>query len=204
MSVLPKSRKTMSATGDSAQSLNEISHLFLSSVRERQMDGAPRPQRIPLGGMRVESSRPSHSIDMTPEEFAREFPEPSADLLAPEETDADPVKPLAIALGTHFGAEYRERVFAYARHLGRTAGRVGLIFADDTTIQLVCFDKTEETGIEPEPTPDVDTFVSILSELNCDVNRWLIASTNPRAIFEQPRTAILLASCDHEGVIEAY
>jgi hypothetical protein len=193
----------MSTPSDSSRSLNEISHLFLSSVRERQMDGAPRPQRIPPGAPRMETSRSSHSIDLSPEEFSGEFPEPSMDLSHPEENE-EPVKPLAITLGSHFGHDFRERVHAYARHLGRTAGRVGLIFADESAIHLSCFDKTEETGIEPETTADIDTFVSVLSELNCDVNRWLIATTNPRMIFDRPRTAILLASCDHEGVIEAY
>ncbi len=48
------------------QSLSEISHLFLSEVRQKQTGSGPRPVRIP-------PKRPSVSVDMTPEEFANAF-----------------------------------------------------------------------------------------------------------------------------------
>ena len=44
------------------RSLTEISHLFLSSIRDRQNDGSQRPQRTPPPS--------DQSIDLTPEEFA--------------------------------------------------------------------------------------------------------------------------------------
>ena len=55
----------MSDEQPNKKSLSEISHLFLSSIRDRQLpDGSPRPQRTP----------PSDAtIDLTPEEFARVY-----------------------------------------------------------------------------------------------------------------------------------
>src|SRR4051794_34888169 len=51
------------------KNLTEISHLFLSSLRDRTTSGAPRPQRKPPA-----APAPSNlSIDLTPEEFAQAF-----------------------------------------------------------------------------------------------------------------------------------
>src|SRR5881394_91133 len=52
------------------KSLSEISHLFLSSVRDRQTSGAPRPIRRPPGAGKM---RDDMTIDLTPEEFAHVF-----------------------------------------------------------------------------------------------------------------------------------
>ena len=49
----------------SKRTLTEISHLFLSSVRDRQTGQAPRPTRRP--------PQAHVSIDLTPEEFAEVF-----------------------------------------------------------------------------------------------------------------------------------
>ncbi len=49
--------------------LSEISHLFLSSVRDRS-EGSSRPHRRPPG---QHAPRPATSIDLTPEEFATVF-----------------------------------------------------------------------------------------------------------------------------------
>ena len=48
------------------QSLSDISHLFLSSVRDRQTGGAARPQRTPP---KIENHA-DLPADLTPEEFA--------------------------------------------------------------------------------------------------------------------------------------
>ena len=47
------------------RTLSEISHLFLSSVRERQTGGAARPVRKPPSASR------DLDADLTPEEFAQ-------------------------------------------------------------------------------------------------------------------------------------
>jgi hypothetical protein len=49
---------------DQKRTLSEISHLFLSEVRQRQTGGAPAPRRI------APSRKPPVSIEMTPAEFA--------------------------------------------------------------------------------------------------------------------------------------
>src|SRR5690242_7980848 len=66
------------------RSLSEISHLFLSSVREKQTNGTPRPQRIPPRksdeapdptNLNMPERKNDLSIDLTPEEFAQVFGE---------------------------------------------------------------------------------------------------------------------------------
>jgi len=57
-------------------SLTEISHLFLSSVREKQTNGAPRPQRIAPGQPRL---APPPPVELAPAPEAAPLPE-----LAPE------------------------------------------------------------------------------------------------------------------------
>src|SRR3954467_7801528 len=58
----------------SKESLREISHLFLSSVRDIAGNGAPRPQRTPPPKQQQQQpTAPNHSLDMTPEEFAQMF-----------------------------------------------------------------------------------------------------------------------------------
>src|SRR5436305_1521998 len=64
--------------GPDGRPLSEIGHLFLSSVRDKQTGGAPRPQRKPPGTFAqnpaddASKNRPRTdvSIDLTPEEFA--------------------------------------------------------------------------------------------------------------------------------------
>src|SRR4051794_20161386 len=91
------------------QNLSEISHLFLSGVRDMAQNGAQRPTRIPPGG------KPAVSIDMTAEEFA-----------AAQRGEALPLKdsarigPVAAVLASHFGDDLHERVKSYARHVATT------------------------------------------------------------------------------------
>jgi len=63
----------------SDKTLSEISHLFLSSVRDVQTGGAARPVRLPPG-VRPQSvgdattkggGHPAESIDLTAEEYAQ-------------------------------------------------------------------------------------------------------------------------------------
>src|SRR5687767_8013917 len=56
--------------------LREISHLFLSSIRDKAGNGAARPQRTPPGqpgDQQQGKPRPDVSLDLTPEEFAQVF-----------------------------------------------------------------------------------------------------------------------------------
>ncbi|HWE92834.1 MAG TPA: hypothetical protein VG269_02565, partial [Tepidisphaeraceae bacterium] len=90
---------------DNAQkrSLSEISHLFLSSVREKQTNGAPRPTRIPPGQARplpmpelpLQSAAAPRGVDLTPEELAHVFggitTTPIASTVAPIANAAAPI-----------------------------------------------------------------------------------------------------------------
>src|SRR2546427_497144 len=63
---LEMSDQANNSPGPNSRNLSEISHLFLSSVRAKQTEGAsPRPQRTPPG------RRQEVPIDLTPEEFAQ-------------------------------------------------------------------------------------------------------------------------------------
>ncbi len=55
----------MSEPTNENRPLSEISHLFLSSVRDKAMGGAARPVRTP--------PPKNVSLDLTPEEFAQVF-----------------------------------------------------------------------------------------------------------------------------------
>src|SRR4051794_482455 len=90
----------MSNDGKQDRSLSEISHLFLSAVREKQTAGAPRPHRRPPTGTRRDAT-----IDLTPDEFVRAF---SGDILqAPHPTDEPAPQPRAqsasAVVATHLG-----------------------------------------------------------------------------------------------------
>src|SRR5688572_3256458 len=60
---------------DPKKTLSEISHLFLSSIRERQTDGAAKPRRTPPAGPKPPGAKPraEASVDLTPEEFANVY-----------------------------------------------------------------------------------------------------------------------------------
>src|SRR3978361_1055262 len=60
--------RVMSEARTTSRSLSEIGHLFLSSVRERQTNGAPLPKRQPPGRS-APAARLEVSVDLTPEEF---------------------------------------------------------------------------------------------------------------------------------------
>src|SRR2546423_13782206 len=113
------------ANNPSEKRLSEISHLFLSSVRDRQTDGAPRPERKPPTGT---AAKKQMTIDLTPEEFAHVFGE--KDAIAPLTSapstvgekaaapDQEPrVAPIAAILGTHLNGKLFDRLKEYAGHL---------------------------------------------------------------------------------------
>src|SRR5690606_31979315 len=100
----------------SKRTLTEISHLFLSSVRDRQTGGAPRPTRRPPQAMDV-------SIDLTPEEFAEVF--------SPQDTEGRaPITPVTAVLAAHLGADQHQRVRQLAQTLAVSGRRIGLIELD--------------------------------------------------------------------------
>src|SRR4051812_2838093 len=82
--------------------LSEISHLFLSSVRDGAFPGLPKPKRTPPKTESAEVIPPSShdgelDIDLTPEEFAQVF----------SETEPADVKPKSTRLNSsHMSISY--------------------------------------------------------------------------------------------------
>src|SRR3954454_5138116 len=125
------------------RSLSEISHLFLSSIRDRQTEGSPRPQRTP-------PKQPDVSIDLTPEEFAQVY---GGDTPAQSARRAVPV---TAVLAAHLNGKQFDRVTEYSRHLAVQGGRVGLIEVDGSEFRLMCFENSAP-GAAPEPeTPGIE------------------------------------------------
>ena len=152
---------------DPKKTLSEISHLFLSSIREKHTNGAARPQRKGPGLARPASEptppqapaptpapRTDLSIDLTPEEFAQvygagpvESPAAHAPLSAEPAPTGHPASfaPITAVIASHLNGKQFDRVKEYARHLAGQVGRVGLIEADASEFRLMCF--------EPGATP---------------------------------------------------
>lgn len=182
------------------RSLSEISHLFLSSVRDRQTDGVQPPRRKP-------PARTDQTIDLTPEEFAQVYgPKPPGD---PKRKQV----PVAAVIGAHLNGKQFDRVKEYARHRAANGGRVGLIELDASELRLMCFDANGHVdGLAPELAPECAEpreMAEAMEEMNWDVEQWLILLPNPRtpearAILREVDHWILLSTCDHDGVVSSY
>src|SRR4051794_8478727 len=105
------------------RNLSEISHLFLSSVRERQTGNTPRPVRRPPGQHAQGAPRPDLSIDLTPEEFAQVFGDGSSNVITNRANDPHAnggedlrIAPVSAIIGTHLNGKLFDRVKEYAGH----------------------------------------------------------------------------------------
>jgi hypothetical protein len=186
----------MPGSPNKAPSLSEISHLFLSSLRDRATGGATPPKRIP-----PKSS--AASVDLTPEEFGR--------VLQPPAGDAPPVPPVRLLLAAHFGGKRHEAARRYAASLAATGKRVGLILIDAGEFRVIAFEPDLEQPAEAAPTDAFDgrAIRQALTELNCDLDLWLLATGNPRLpearnLMRLASHWILLTACDHESIVAAY
>jgi hypothetical protein len=191
--------------------LGEISHLFLSSVRDRQTGGAPRPQRKPPG------EKPPHNvtIDLTPEEFAQVFGDPES-AAAPESPAQAP--PVTAVIGTHLNGKLFDRVKEYAGHLCAASGkRIGLIEVDAAEFRVMLFERStgapqarpEDVSAAAPESFDAQRMSDALGELNWDVHRWLLLLPNPRSaearqVLRLMSHCVLLSTCDHDGVVACY
>jgi hypothetical protein len=194
---------------DPKQTLSEISHLFLSEMRERQSPGAARPTRIPP------ARRKDVSIDVTPDELVAAM-DGGSDAQLDARRDAEPITKgaaprISIVLCSHVVEHPSQRARQYARHLAATAGRVGLIEADANEVALSCF---EASSGESAPTTSLESLdgrriSETLAELSFDVDHWLISLPNPRIpeARELLRAAghwVLLTLADHDGIVATY
>jgi hypothetical protein len=190
------------------QTLSEISHLFLSEVRERQTSGTARPTRIPP------QRRNDVSVDLTPEEFANAAEaQDAAPIGQPAELPPTPAATprVSIVLGSHLGDHPAQWARQYARHVASTVGRVGLIEADGSELSICCF---EHGAVEPAPPTTIDAMdgrriAQTLAELSFDVDHWLLFLPNPRTAEARQllRAAghwVLLTQADHESIVATY
>src|ERR1700712_1759147 len=129
----------MSEARTTSRSLSEIGHLFLSSVRERQTNGAPLPKRQPPGRS-APAARLEVSVDLTPEEFAHVCG--TAGLATPRVASTAAVDEavkgpeITAIVGAHLGGKQVDRVKEYARHLAASGQRVGIIEVDSSVLRV--------------------------------------------------------------------
>jgi hypothetical protein len=196
------------------KSLSEISHLFLSSVRENATGGA-KPRRIPPGGDRLASRsvepaspRSAMSIDLTPEEYARVISESETS----EPVENPPYGPVSAIICSQFSGHQMDRAKEYARHLAAGGDRVGLIQVDVNECCVICF---ETAGAEPTSVNESVVATNprqmseALEELAWDVDRWLLLLPSPRlpearGLLRKVDHWVLLSTCDHDGVVSCY
>jgi len=182
--------------------LSEISHLFLSDVRDKT-PGGERPKRTPPGGFRNDVS-----IDLTPEEFAKAFGGEAGEGAKPEAK----FKPVRAVIAHHLGEIMADRVRDLASMLGT---RTGVIYADAANVRICCIDRSMHQSPrveENEPAVegmDARKLEEIIVELDQDVTNWVIVLPDPRqneagALLRQVKHWTLLSGVDHDAVVAGY
>lgn len=196
------------------QSLSDISHLFLSSVRDRQTGGAARPQRTPP----KTENHADLPADLTPEEFAQVIGGNESEIPGATKSDhadqdsPDRLPPISAVIAPHLNGTQRVRVREYAAHLCKSGERVGLIELDASEFRVSCFELgSSETPTESAVCDALDgrRMSETLDEMSWDVDRWLLNVPNPRltearAILRSIDNWTVLATCDHDGVVACY
>jgi hypothetical protein len=200
------------------KSLSEISHLFLSSVRDNATGGV-RPRRIPPGGERVAPRpgvppvpRTAMSIDLTPEEYARVIEEAESTEDAGAQPEQPPVGPICAIICSQFNGQQLERANEYARHLSATGERVGLLHVDSNLCSVTCFEAAREQVDSVQECATVSgprQLAEAIEELAWDIDRWVLLLTNPRlpearSLLRKVDHWVLLSTCDHDGVVSCY
>src|SRR3982751_914904 len=201
------------------RSISEISHLFLSSVRDKQTEGMVRPVRIPpKGSAQAEALTPKPlpvpSIDLTPEEYAQVFAGPDAEAEVADSSELR-IPPVTAVIAQHLNGRAVERVKDYARHLAANGERVGLLEVDNGEVRVMCFDRSiEPNSGDPTPIEIADhfdaRFVSeSLDEMSWDLDRWLLVLPNlrspeARSLLREVDHWALLSTTDHDGVVSCY
>jgi hypothetical protein len=195
------------------RSISEISHLFLSSVRDKQTGGAPRPTRTPPPPPAQHEPAPSQNdIELTPEEYAEVFS--GADNATDAQADLR-IPPVTAIIAQHLNGRAHERVKEYARHLAANGERVGLLEVDAAEVRLMCFERSIEPNQgDPNAAQVTEHFDSrqmteSLDEMSWDLDRWLLVLPNlkspeSRSLLKQVDRWTLLSTCDHDGVVSSY
>jgi hypothetical protein len=180
----------MSDTIKPPSTLSEISHLFLSTLREKN----PGPKRTPP------ASRPAASVDLTPEEF---------DKVGEMDAPADSA-PVTAVLCSHL-ENARVATAAYAQHLVAHNQRVGLIEIDAEELRLSCLAPSSTEELSPDSAAYFEPrhLAEAMEELNADVDRWLLIVKNsklPEAqnLLRRVSHWLLISTSDSDGIVSAY
>jgi len=207
------------------QSISEISHLFLSNLREKQTDGQARPVRIPPPQRNGQPADPIEvpapptppvpSIDLTPEEYAQVFDGGPTEHATAADHEAVRIPPITAVIAQHLNGRAAERVKEYARHLAANGERIGLLEIDGGEVRLMCFERSIEPNTEdPDAAQltehfDARLMTESLDEMSWDLDRWLLVLPNLRG--SEARNLLmavdhwaLLSTCDHDGVVSCY
>lgn len=175
--------------------LSEISHLFLSHLREQAGEGRARPVRIPPG------SKPATAGD-----------DLSADELGQLDGPVDVVRRKRVTgiIGHHLNGHLVDRSMQFASALASTGERVGIVLIDSSEFRLLIAEKPMREGSSEEAgVLDSRRMSDALLELNEDVDRWLLVTLDPRCntsrgLMEIVDDWVLLATCDHDGMVSGY
>ena len=210
-----------------SRNLSEISHLFLSNIRQNTNRGMPRPVRTPpqqptfrAADATQQSQQPADmSVDLTPEEFAHVWgdEQPAANAESDQQSDHAehaPVGPVRALIASHLGAQQLASVQAYASSVCRHGERVGLIAVDASEFRLSVFEHNPNPQASRVQARETEVFeprkmIEALEELAWDVDRWLLLLPSPRApesraILRDVQDWTLLTTCDHDGVVACY
>lgn len=219
----------MSDDQSKKRSMNDISHLFLSNVRDLHGKGGPRPKRRPPGGPRADDVDGELTSDEIAEAVGGRY-DPAHDagipgaiptdadaaMTAGGSADAGETAPVTAVLASHLNGRQLERVRDYAKHLAASVGRVGLIELDLNDFRLTCFEPDVEPGADVGGRPteitgavDPREIAAAVEELNVDVDRWVLMVPSLRtpeatALVADAEHWALLCTPDHDGVVSAY
>lgn len=180
-------------------SLSEISHLFLSQLRDS--GGRPRPQRLPPGAARA----------TCPEPVERGEPVSQEPVCPKPVEPVEELKQVSAVIAAHLAGDYRQRISQYAGFLAQQHRRVGLIELSDHEFALTCFETGDSDPAEPEilTTLDATRIAQTLGELAYDVKRWMISlaairSDAARELLGQIPHWVLMTTTDNDGVVSSY
>ena len=198
------------------QDLREISHLFLSSVRERQTSGAQRPQRL------SPQQRADQAVDLSPDELAQvaagRTSGRDATRVPGAAGETAPVPPAHVTclLGGHLGNRLHDRAKQFAAGLSRSSQRVAMVEVDACELRVIVFERNPHGAPHvaadlavAEPL-DGQRIAQVIDELAWDVSRWVVVlPQNPRTpearcVIHAAASFTLLATGDAEGTVAAY